>query len=132
MDRRKRRGGTVADGDIQQMDVQAVGGGIGNRNGNGPAVRRPGRKVKRTDVIADAAGSQMGFMSARRIGGGEGRFAFYTIVAGKSHLGPVGGESNETIKVVPQLSRGGPPARDRESGGEGEKGRTRGAPGHLK
>src|SRR5438874_584749 len=58
MDRRKRRGGTVADGDIQQMDVQAVGGGVGNRNGNGPAVRRPGRKVKRTDVIADAAGAK--------------------------------------------------------------------------
>src|SRR5438874_584753 len=70
------------------MDVQAVGGGVGNRNGNGPAVRRPGRKVKRTDVIADAAGSQMGFMSARRIGEDEGRFAFDTIVADKSHLAP--------------------------------------------
>src|SRR5207244_13215095 len=103
MDRRKRRGGTVADGDIQQMDVQAVGGGVGNRNGNGPAVRRPGRKVKRTDVIADAAGSQMGFMRARRIGEDEGRFAFDTIVADKSHLVPVGRVSYETIHDDHQL-----------------------------
>ncbi len=98
------------------MDVQAVGGGIGNRNGNGPAVRRPGRKVKRTDVIADAAGSQMGFMSARRIGEDEGRFAFDTIVADKSHLAPVGRERNETINVVHQLARRAPPARESGKG----------------
>src|SRR5437660_12704142 len=120
MDRRKRRGGTVADGDIQQMDVQAVGGGIGNRNGNGPAVRRPGRKVKRTDVIADAAGSQMGFMSARRIGEDEGRFAFDTIVADKSRLAPVGREGNEIINVCYKLARRARPA------GEWGKGICRG------
>src|SRR5436305_15127141 len=109
MDRRKRRGGTVADGDIQQMDVQAVGGGVGNRNGNGPAVRRPGRKVKRTDVIADAAGSQMGFMSARRIGEDEGRFAFDTIVTDKSHLAPVERQRNDTNNYDQQLQTRTPP-----------------------
>ena len=35
MDRRKRRGGTVAERDIQQVEVQAVGRRIANRNGNG-------------------------------------------------------------------------------------------------
>src|SRR2546429_4094879 len=88
MDRRKRRGGTVADGDIQQMDVQAVGGGVGNRNGNGPAVRRPGRKVKRTDVIADAAGRQKGVFRARKNGGGGGRIALFTHLWGKKPFCP--------------------------------------------
>src|SRR5215472_3631372 len=80
-------------------------GGIGNRNGDGPAIRGPRRQDKGASIAAEAARGQCGFLSARRIRKDEGRHALYNVVPSKSQLPAIGREGNAAIHTLGKLPR---------------------------
>src|SRR5215467_7307835 len=111
MDRRKGFGGAVADRHAQQMIGETHGGGIGNGNGDGPAIRRPGRQTERASILTYAARGQCGFLSARGVGKDQGRLIFYNVVSSKGDLPALRGEGNPAIDTLGKLA--GSPTQSR-------------------